>query len=310
MVMAAMVPLCLLQIPEEKPQEQTLLIIQQPQQSREVRLMTERGVEAWDLEDYLTGVVMAEMPLSFPMEALKAQAVAARTYTCRKLEQSKHKEFDLCTDPSCCQGWISREQMEEKLGSGELCDKAAQAVRETAGLVLTYEDKLIDAVYFSCSGGQTEAAAAVWGTDVPYLQSVVSEGEEQASVYTSEVRVKAEEFRRVLVSENSEVMLGGDPVFWVGDVRYTPSGSVECIVLGGREFTGTALRRLFGLRSTLFRLTVTDTEFVFSVRGNGHRVGLSQYGAAAMADKGCGFEEILLHYYQGVTIQKTSRLNP
>ena len=309
-LMAALIPLCLLQPPQEAPMRQSLLIIRQELPAQTVRFQTEQGILEQDMEQYLAGVVMAEMPLSFPIEALKAQATAARTYTCRRLEQPKHDGFDLCTDPSCCQSWMSRDQMEAKLGDGALCKKAEQAVQETAGQVLVYEGALIDAVYFSCSGGYTESAAAVWGSDIPYLQSVESAGEKTAKHFASEVRVPAERFREIILSADPSAVLEEQPIFWIGETDRTSSGAVASMIIGGRSFAGTELRRLFGLRSTLFDLTVTDTEMVFSVRGNGHRVGMSQYGAAAMAEQGSSYDEILRYYYQGAELQKASRLLP
>jgi len=303
---AVMLPVVLLQPPQLPAQRDSLLIIRQEEKEREICVQIGDEKETMRLEDYLIGVVMAEMPLSFPAEALKAQAVAARTYTYRRLKNPKHEDFDLCADSRCCQAWIGEEQIREKLGDSwnVYVGKAEEAVHSTRGLVLTYEDMLIDAVYFSCSGGHTEDAVAVWGSDVPYLQGVVSDGEEDAAKFRSCVSVSPEEFCSILRKENSRAVFLGTPTEWIGTITQTDSGSVDTMELGGQTYTGTQLRRLFGLPSTLFDLTYKDGKMVFTVLGNGHRVGMSQYGAAAMAENGKTYEEILHHYYQGVSLQK------
>lgn len=235
------------------------------------------------LEEYLTGVVLGEMPTSFDSEALKAQAVAARTYTLQQLSAGK----SLSDDPSVCQAFLPADTV-----SSENLQKVQQAVRETAGEVLTYEGSLITATYFSCSGGQTEDASAVWGNSVPYLKSVESPGEEFASVYESTVSLPLKDFMTALGIT--------DPT--VSAITYTTGGGVETITIGGALFYGTALRDLFSLRSTLFSLEITADTAEFSVRGNGHRVGLSQYGAQAMAQQGYDYQEILKWYYTDVEI--------
>ena len=143
-------------------------------------LLSDGTVEQKPLDDYLAGVILAEMPASFEEEALKAQAVVSRTYTLRQTARKKHADADICTDPSCCQGWISYEDYCAKTGDDgpDCAQAAAQAVKATDGLVLVYDGALIDATFFSCSGGRTETAVEVWGSDVPYLQSVESPGEE------------------------------------------------------------------------------------------------------------------------------------
>ena len=175
-------------------------------------------------------------------------------------------------------------------------------MRESAGEVLTFGGELIDAVYFSCSGGATEAAVAVWGTDVPYLQSVESPGEEIAPRFSSQEIFAPAEFSEILRAENPDVHLTGSPETWVGETAYTEGGSVETCVIGGIAFSGTKLRQLFGLNSARFTLTLKDGQFVFDVQGFGHRVGMSQYGAESMARIGFSYRSILLYYYQGAEI--------
>ena len=244
------------------------------------------------LDAYLQRVVLGEMPVSFQPEALKAQAVAARTYTMK--HRDKH-EGRLCTDSTCCQAFCTEENL--AAFSVEDREKAAAAVGETDGLVLSYDGALIDATFFSCSGGRTEDALAVWGTDVPYLQSVESPGETAAKYDRDSVS-----FSRQALEAALDIALGDDPASWVGEASLTEGGGVECMELGGRRFTGVYLRKALGLRSTAFTVTAEGDTLRFDTRGYGHRVGLSQYGANAMALEGADFREILSHYYPGTIL--------
>ena len=249
------------------------------------------------LREYLVGVVLAEMPADFEPEALKAQAVVARTYTRKRMEGSKHGEAAVCMDPGCCQGWRSGEDYLEAGGREQSLNKVRSAVIETDGLVLRWEGRLIDATYFSCSGGTTEDAVAVWGQDVPYLQSVESPGEEEAPRFTDSVSFSPSEFAGKLgFSADS------DPADWFGAVSYTDGGGVDTMVIRGKTFTGTQLRSRLGLRSTAFEIAVSKESITITTRGFGHRVGMSQYGAQAMAEAGRTCAEILAHYYTGAEL--------
>ena len=258
------------------------------------------------MEDYLTGVLLSEMPVDFSPEARKAQVVAARTFTCRKLESPKHTQADVCADFACCQAWTSRGDLERKYGDDftAVWQSAQELVRESAGEVLTFGGELIDAVYFSCSGGRTEAAVAVWGGEIPYLQSVPSPGEEDAPRETETLTFTAEEFRDRITPARPDADLSGTPETWFGTVRYTAGGGIGTLELGGASFTGTELRRLLGLRSTDIEFSPQEDGVTVTTHGFGHRVGLSQYGAEAMAQAGRRFDEILLHYYQGTEIRR------
>lgn len=256
--------------------------------------------EKLDMDAYLLGVVLAEMPADFEMEALKAQAVVARTYTRKAyLTDGKHGDGSVCTDPGCCQAYISEEDYLAKGGTQEGADKVRFAVEATTGYVLTYGEELIEATYFSCSGGSTEDAAAVWGTDYPYLQAVDSPGEENAPHDMDTVTFTPAEFQEALGAE-----LSGSPRSWIGTTTYTEGGGVASMAIGGETYTGTQLRSLLGLRSTAFTVLTEDEEITVTTRGFGHRVGMSQYGADAMAVTGSGFREILSHYYPGTTLTK------
>jgi len=273
----------------EKKQEQKMNIL----------LLDETGrTEQIPLNDYLTSVLLAEMPVSFDEEALKAQSVVARTYTMRAASGAgKHERASLCTDSACCQGYIDTELYLRKGGSQEDLQKIQNLVLSTDGQVLTYEGSLIEATYFSCSGGVTEDAVAVWGTDVPYLQSVVSPGEEHATHYTDTVTFSAADFASKLGLE-----LSGAPAQWFGAVTYTNGGGVASMTIGGKSFSGTQLRKLLDLRSTAFTVTTQEDTITIQTRGYEHRVGMSQYGADAMAAAGSTYSEILAYYYQGTEL--------
>lgn len=267
-----------------------------------IRVLTEDGIQEMELKDYLTGVVLAEMPASFEFEAHKAQAVVARTYTMRaESGKGKHEDAVVCTDSACCQGYISEADYLRKGGTREGVDQIRSAVEETDGQVLLYEGELIEATYFSCSGGYTEDAVAVWGTDVPYLKSVASPGEEEATHYSDTVTFEGHEFLTLLDLQSDE-----PPGNWIGEIRRTAGGSVDTIEICGEVFQGTAVRKALGLRSAAFSVEVEKDTLIITTRGYGHRVGMSQYGADAMAASGSDYREILAHYYQGTTLGSLS----
>lgn len=250
------------------------------------------------LDDYLVGVVIGEMPTTFETEALRAQAVAARTYTLKKCAQgSRHGENTVCTDYNCCQAYTAPDDYLAAGGQTEFYLRVKQAVGDTAGQVIVYDGELIMATYFSCAGGQTESAVAVWGQDYPYLQSVASPGEEDAAHYTDSVTFSAAEFQQAL-----GVRLEGKVENWFGTPSYTEGGGVETMSVCGIPYRGTTLRTLLGLRSTDFTVSVKNGAITFYTKGFGHRVGMSQYGANAMAKAGSSYREILTHYYTGAQI--------
>ena len=252
-------------------------------------------VQSMDLEEYLVGVLLAEMPASFEEDALMAQAVVARTYALKRISESdRHIPGAVCTDPGCCQAYLLPQ---DYTGTAEDLAKITRCVAATCGQVLTYLGELAEATYFSCSGGRTESAVAVWGSDVPYLRSVESPGEEQAQPYTKTVQFTGEEFARAL-GQN----LTGAPKTWLGSVSYTQGGGVATMVIGGVRYTGIQLRRLLKLNSTAFHIVAENNELIITTQGKGHRVGMSQYGADAMAASGSSYVQILAHYYRGAVL--------
>lgn len=286
-------------IPAAAPQE-----ADEPSDVCTVTLLMPDGTQELELDEYLTAVVLCEMPPDFEPEALRAQAVAARTFACRQMRGGKHEGGAVCASSACCQAWRSEDELRERLGTEFDADweKAADAVAATHDEVLTYDGALIDATFFSCSGGRTEAAVAVWGSDVPYLQSVESYGEQAALRYASEASFSPEEFREKILEAAPEADLTGAPDGWIGAVSHTDGGGVDEIAIGGAALTGVQMRSAFGLNSTQFTLEFTDGAFRFSVLGYGHRVGMSQYGANYMAQQGYSYRVILPYYYRGAQI--------
>lgn len=257
-------------------------------------LNLENQVIEMPLEEYICAVVLREMPADFHMEALKAQAVVARTYTFRKImTRSKHDPADVCMMSDCCQGYRDADSYLEAGGTKEMLSRIHTAVAETKGQVLVYNAQPIEATYFSCSGGMTEAAVAVWGKDVPYLQAIASPGEEGASHYTDTVRLTVAEFAQRLD-------LGRDVS--IGKITYTKGGGVDTIKIGQKTFDGTQIRKKLDLRSTAFVITVAGSTVTITTKGYGHRVGMSQYGADAMGNAGNSYRDILQHYYRGVSL--------
>jgi len=261
-------------------------------------------IKTMELEEYLVCVVLAEMPATFQEEALKAQAIVARTYALKCLVSGdRHTFAAVCGDPECCQSYITQEKYLAERGQQEDLEKIRAAVRQTEGIVLTYQGELIEATYFSCSGGRTEDAVAVWGTDIPYLQAVDSPGEEYAQVFWESTYFTAEDFCAALGRS-----LTGSPKSWLGQVRYTDGGGVDTMVIGGIQYSGTQLRQMFDLNSTVLQMTPGQKGVTVETLGQGHRVGMSQYGADAMAKKGSTYQEILTYYYQGVVIDKVGNI--
>lgn len=255
----------------------------------EISVLREGCLVSMELEEYLVGVLLGELPEGFSQEAKMAQAVVARTYALAVVERGIKHPGAVCTDSGCCQNWVSPEGYPSAKGLAS----AKEAVEATAGQVLVYDGKFIEATYFSGSGGRTEAAVAVWGTDVPYLQSVESPGEEGTAHYREETVFSAGAFLE---------KLGLSGPLTLGAVTYTEGGGVNSILICGKRFLGTQVRQILGLRSTAFQITHTGNQVRIETAGYGHRVGMSQYGANAMAEAGKGWKEILEHYYPGTEI--------
>lgn len=257
-----------------------------------------------DMQEYITGVVAAEMPADFPMEALKAQAVAARSYALYCAGSAKHGDAQVCTDFNCCQAWISQDKMRENWGEGfqEKFRKVSSAVEETAGQYLSYEGEPVFAAFHSSSAGATEDCGNVWNSR-PYLISVESpESENNVPNFISTLECAPIDFRDCVLSLKPEADFTGAEEEWIGQCELDDSGRVNNITVGNVKISGTEIRELFSLRSTSFTLEYKDGKFLFTVKGFGHGVGMSQYGAKLMAERGRSYAEILAHYYPGTAL--------
>ena len=277
---------------------------------RDVTLTIQDGdtTEQMTLERYLTGVVRGEMPASFEMEALRAQAAAERSYVYYQLAAGRkdaHPDADFCTDHTCCSAYLSETAAREKWG-GDFAPwntRVEQAVSDTDGQVVLYNGRPILAVFHSSSAGRTAAAGDVWSGDLPYLVSVDSpEGEETVPNYYSTVTFTAAEAKEKLLAACPELKLSGTPDRWFGAAAENGSGRVETVSVGGTDIEGTELRRIFGLRSACFTVAADSESVTFRVTGYGHGVGMSQYGANQLAREGKTWQEILEWYYTGATV--------
>ena len=258
---------------------------------RDVTLTIQDGdtTEQMTLERYLTGVVRGEMPASFEMEALRAQAAAERSYVYYQLAAGRkdaHPDADFCTDHTCCSAYLSETTAREKWG-GDFAPwntRVEQAVSDTDGQVVLYNGRPILAVFHSSSAGRTAAAGDVWSGDLPYLVSVDSpEGEETVPNYYSTMTFTAAEAKEKLLAAYPELKLSGTPDRWFGAAAENGSGRVETVSVGGTDIEGTELRRIFGLRSACFTVAADSESVTFRVTGYGHGVGMSQYGANQLA---------------------------
>lgn len=282
----------------------------QGQKDGGVQLAVKNGdaVEIMALDVYLQGVVRGEMPASFELEALKAQAAAERTYIYYQLAAGRkeaHPNADVCTDPSCCSAWLSEEAAREKWG-GDFDgweSRIEEAVAATDGQVALYDGQPILAVFHSSSAGKTVGAGDVWSGDMPYLRSVDSpEGEETVPNYYSAAEFTAAEAKALLAQAHPELTFSGGPDKWFGAVEKDESGRVGTVEVCGAPLRGVEVRRIFSLRSACFTIDAAADRVTFRVTGYGHGVGMSQYGANELARQGRTWQEILLWYYADITI--------
>ncbi len=265
------------------------------------------NTEQVNIDDYLCNVVSAEMPADFEIEALKAQAIVARTYTIYKILNKKHENADICDDSTCCQAWISKEdrlaRWEESKRENNW-QKINDCVNSTKGKIITYNNQPINAFFHSNSGGVTEIPVNVWGgTGYPYLQSVETSGEDAYNQYASEVTFTQEELINKLKQKYSDISIDFSNENEIKILEYTESTRVKTVKFGNHEISGVEARTLLGLKSTNFEITKDGDNIKFSVKGYGHGVGMSQTGADSMAKQGSTAEDIIKHFYAGVEIK-------
>ncbi|MEE0866967.1 MAG: stage II sporulation protein D [Clostridia bacterium] len=301
-VLAALImPLCVFFIiNEDKPKTET-----SDSRTISIYFKDENAVRQMDIEEYLTGVVAAEVPASFEEEAIKAQAVAARSYAVYRAKEVNpdHPNAAVCTDYTHCKAYKTTEKAREDWGekAEEYEKKIHDAVYSTRGEVLTYDGDVALTVFHSQSaGGRTENSADVWGGKVPYLVSVESHGEENAPNFFSSKDMTFEEFVNALQKSRPGVQINSYKD--IGSINVSDGGNVKSIEIGGEVFSGTEIRSIFSLRSSCFKITADENNVHFDVTGYGHGVGMSQYGANQMAKEGCTYEQILTHYYTGTCL--------
>lgn len=266
-----------------------------------------------DLEEYVIGVVAAEMPASFEMEALKAQAVAARTLAAYKMRAlggkgcSKYEGADVCSEFSHCQAWIPDEQMKKNWGKSyeDNLNKIKEAVFSTWGEIMTYNGKAIEVFFHSTSNGKTENVDEVFSTSLPYYDVVESPGDVNGPRYKATVSFTVDEFIRKIKNRYKDSNITRENLKeQVKILSHTEGGRVKEIMVGGVRIKGTDFRNLFNLNSADFKLYFQGDKVLIETRGYGHGVGMSQVGADYMAEQGKNYREILHHYYQGVEIEK------
>lgn len=264
-------------------------------------------IEEVKLDEYVACVVSAEMPVKYDIEALKAQAIVARTYTIYKITTSKkHEIADICDKSTCCQAWISKEDRLKKWKEEERTEnwnKISQAVNSTAGKIITYNGKPINAFFHANSGGKTQTPFYVWGgTGYPYLQVVETAGEENYSQYSSEAKFSKKDFVKKVIEKYQDFKINFEEKDCIQITQRDKSDRVVTVKIGNLNLSGVEARTLLGLRSANFTVEIQKDDIVFKVIGYGHGVGMSQTGADSMAKQGSNYEEIIKHFYTGVEI--------
>ena len=257
------------------------------------------------LEDYLLGVVACEMSASYHEEAIKAQIVAANTL----LEHSKLTkseslgDADISDSSATHQGYLTADEQKEKWGENydKNTEKIKKCIEEVKNLTIQYNNKPITAAFHAISNGRTENATDVWGGDYPYLISVPSDGDKLSPAYLTEAAFSCNDFKEIITKQGAT--LSENTKEWIGEITTTDTGMVAQIKIGDKSFKGTDIRKYFPLKSSTFECEIKDDTVIFKVKGYGHGVGMSQYGANHMAQQGLNYKEILLHYYPNTEIK-------
>lgn len=266
-----------------------------------VRVLVEGEEKVMEQEDYLIGVVAAEMPTGFSDEALKAQAVVARTFTLKKMSQHDNMVFT-----NALQAYITKDEMEKRWGTGSFAkyyNRVKKAVDDTRGEVVVYNDQLIEAVFHSTSSGKTQSAKDVWGQDIPYLISVDSGDDVNSPEYLHNNTFTSEDFvNKMKAHEEDFQFYSTDIASEIQIISRTPEGHVAQIQIGNKILEGEVVRKYLELASSNFTMVVTDDQIEVLCKGYGHGVGMSQYGAQYLSGKGYDYKEIINHYYTGTRV--------
>lgn len=263
-----------------------------------------------NIEEYLYGVLSSEMPSTFNEEALKAQAIAARTYVIYKIEnniKSGHKNAVVCTNSYHCQAYTSYENLKKTKGEDWIksdYSKIKKVVDSTKGQILTYDGKVILPLYFSTSSGKTENSVDVFSTQYPYLVSVDSPYEENSPKYLTTYSVEKSKFIKYIKNTYPKSNISLDKLDDEIEIESrTEGGCVKTIKVGNIKMSGISMRKIFNLNSANFTINCNNNEVKFTVKGYGHGVGMSQWGAEGMAQKGYKYYDILFHYFKGSDIK-------
>lgn len=280
-----------------------------PRDTIDVMMSNTGSVKTLKMREYVIGSLSGEMSASYHKEALKAQAVACYTFALyvASREEKRPEGADISDDSTVHQSYIDEDARKKKWGDDyEKNEKImSEAVDEVFGQYLEYDGKPAMAAYHAMCSGKTESAANVWGKSVSYLKSTVSSGDKLAPNYETCQKVSADEFKRILFKKG--LTYGDYPTDaskWIGDIERYDSGVVKYVDICGKKISGTDMRSLFSLKSADFDISFADGGFTFTCRGNGHFVGMSQYGADYMARQGSSYDEILNHYYPGTVLKK------
>lgn len=291
-------------LPTAKPQNDVVYKKQNGDVGFEkIKVLKDGEIIEYSANDYIFGVVAAEMPALYEAEALKAQAVAAYTFACYRMQNNTNAEYDISADSDTAQCFITREESAARWGekADEYAKKIDDCITAVQGEFLAYDGEPIFAAYHAISPGTTNSCADVWGSNLSYLKSVNSAGDSLADGYLSVATFTADELAEKLKTITSPEV---EPQDYFTDIKTTDNGYVKEITYCGTDTTGTQIAELLELRSANFTVSFTDDNFTFTVKGYGHGVGMSQTGADYMAKQGSNYEEILSHYYDGATLQK------
>ncbi len=275
-----------------------------PREEKIIQVNNNGTLQPMELEEYIIEVVAGEVYPTYEPEALKAQAVAARTYLYYKMSGGGCANGgDICTNSAHCQAFKSQEQMHSQWGSNyeKYYNAIASAVTETAGEIIKYANKPICALYHSSSVGSTEDCVSVFGGSHPYLISVETTADKSEEELTQSLTLTKEEFIKKINATFDDVNIDS---ISIKISSYTAAGRVATVQIGEKTIKATALRTALGLRSTDFTFENNQTSITFYMKGHGHGVGMSQHGAQAMAQEGYDYKQILTHYYTGTTIEQ------
>lgn len=257
-------------------------------------------------QDFLPAALACEMPLSAPDESLKAQAVAIYTYYTRQRTANAQADFDFTCDSGKWLIYVTPEKMQERWGEdSETYQSKARALTDSVyGQLITEDGEPILASYFAISNGSTEASANVWGSERSYLTEVASPGDVLGEGYLSKVTLTPEQLQNSLQGGFPDVSFdfSGAPETWLGEQELSRAGYTKSLEAGGQTLEGTDFRTALSLPSTCFDISFDGSYFVFTVRGHGHGVGMSQAGAMYMAQQGSDYQQILAHYYPGTEL--------